>query len=384
MQRIRLWLWGAAVLWAVVLVGMRVWHPAAGPAGTVVLSPGQAASAADAGVQVVPAKAAPGSTYLGGTTAPGFTLIDQFGQTRSLKSFRGKTVVLTFIDSRCTTTCPVTAAALRETLDALPVRSRRDIALVAVNVNAAANRVADVRTWSAEHGMLHAWTFLTGSRTALAKVWKDYFVSVSDPGNNPNAVQHTAAVYIIDRQGKEAYLSIEDASATAGEEARPLVADLRRLLGVKSEARVQATAPRPGTMLAAIAPGGAGTQVDLGGGRVRLVDFFATWCHACNIDLATLSQYQKATASTHLPPVVAVDLRLAEPSTAYVKKFAAARALPFPVALDATGKVTDAYGVTDLPTMVLVDGQGKVLWRHTGVMALGPLEAAVRSHLPPA
>src|SRR5262249_46237911 len=46
------------------------------------------------------------------TPAPDFTLTDQFGQPVSMRSFRGKVVILAFNDAECTTICPLTTAAL--------------------------------------------------------------------------------------------------------------------------------------------------------------------------------------------------------------------------------------------------------------------------------
>lgn len=378
MRRLRGWLWAAAAVWFLALA-LVAYGRSRAPA-VPVLNPAEAASAADAGTQLAAAKAAKGTTNLGGTPAPAISLIDQFGRRRSLADFRGKAVVLAFIDSRATTLGPVTADALREAVAELPTAARARVALVAVNVNAAAHTVSDVRAWSQTHGMLHAWTFLTGSPAALRKVWKAYFVAVTDPGHDPNRVRHTAAVYILDSRGREAYLSITDPGATAGAQARPLAADLRQVLGVRAPRPL--SAPTGATVLRAIAPGGGRGQVRIGGDGVQVVDFFATWCRACSVDLATLKAYAKLAPGAHLPGVVAVDLRLAEPSTAYVRTFAIAHGVSFPVALDATGKVTDAYRVTDLPTVILVGSGGKVLWRHTGIVSLAALQAGVRAHLP--
>jgi cytochrome oxidase Cu insertion factor (SCO1/SenC/PrrC family) len=46
--------------------------------------------------------------------APDFQLTDQNGSLVSLSDFRGEVVVLTFMDSKCTDTCPLTAADFRE------------------------------------------------------------------------------------------------------------------------------------------------------------------------------------------------------------------------------------------------------------------------------
>lgn len=46
--------------------------------------------------------------------APDFQLTDQNGSVVNLSDFRGKVVVLTFMDSKCQDTCPLTAAHFRE------------------------------------------------------------------------------------------------------------------------------------------------------------------------------------------------------------------------------------------------------------------------------
>ncbi|MCL6595579.1 MAG: TlpA family protein disulfide reductase [Firmicutes bacterium] len=151
-------------------------------------------------------------------------------------------------------------------------------------------------------------------------------------------------------------------------------------------ARLLPAGRAPQRTLAAILPDGrmARMAVAAADGGARLVDFFATWCHACSLDLRVLKAYGARARTDGLPPPVAVDLRLAEPSTGYVVRFVHGQGLDFPVLLDATGTVTDAYGVTDLPTVVLVDGAGHVRWRHVGVLTLSALVAAVRAHAPSA
>jgi cytochrome oxidase Cu insertion factor (SCO1/SenC/PrrC family) len=65
---------------------------------------------------------------------PGFTLTDQDGRVLSLSGFRGKAVVLEFMDSRCTGICPLIS---REFIDAYHDlgKSQGRVVFVAVNVN---------------------------------------------------------------------------------------------------------------------------------------------------------------------------------------------------------------------------------------------------------
>jgi cytochrome oxidase Cu insertion factor (SCO1/SenC/PrrC family) len=60
----------------------------------------------------------PGSS-LGATPAPDFTLTSQYGQAVSLRSFRGKVVILAFTDSQCTTVCPLTSQSMLVAKDLL-------------------------------------------------------------------------------------------------------------------------------------------------------------------------------------------------------------------------------------------------------------------------
>ena len=68
----------------------------------------------------------PGTPISG--VAPDFTLSDQFGRPVSLRSYRGKVVLLAFNDSECTTVCPLTTTAM---LDAKAMLGQRRVARAA-------------------------------------------------------------------------------------------------------------------------------------------------------------------------------------------------------------------------------------------------------------
>ncbi len=140
-------------------------------------------------------------------TAPGFTLTDQSGRQVSLASFRGSTVVLTFMDSHCTDICPLVS---REFIDAhreLGSTARR-VVFVAVNVNPYHRRVSEVASYSsAQHlDSIGSWYFLTGSLKSLHAVWDHYQIQVEAPSRNADVI-HTSLVYFIDPSGHERYVT---------------------------------------------------------------------------------------------------------------------------------------------------------------------------------
>jgi cytochrome oxidase Cu insertion factor (SCO1/SenC/PrrC family) len=66
---------------------------------------------------------------------PSFTLADQFGRPVSFSSLHGREVALAFIDSRCTTVCPLTAEIPCEAQNRLGPADSKRVALMASNAN---------------------------------------------------------------------------------------------------------------------------------------------------------------------------------------------------------------------------------------------------------
>ena len=144
---------------------------------------------------------ATGGFPLSGDFAPDFTLTDQFGQTETLSSLRGREVALAFIDSRCKTLCPLTATIMYTAKQRLGAAAASKIALIAVNANPAATSVVEVQAWSINHGMLHQWLFLTGTAAQLQSVYRAYHVY--DEVSTDGAIVHDPILFIIDAQGRE-------------------------------------------------------------------------------------------------------------------------------------------------------------------------------------
>jgi cytochrome oxidase Cu insertion factor (SCO1/SenC/PrrC family) len=128
--------------------------------------------------------------------APDFGLRDQAGAPISLAANRGRTVILTFTDPRCTTLCPLEAKVLNSVERQLPAAERPAIIAVSVNPwgNARRYLLADVRKWR----LTPDWRWAVGSRAKLARVWRDYSVAVQFQRHD---VSHTEGAYLIDRDG---------------------------------------------------------------------------------------------------------------------------------------------------------------------------------------
>ena len=137
--------------------------------------------------------------------APGFTMTDQAGRRLSLASFKGRTVVLEFMDPHCVDICPIVSQEFIDAYHDLGSTAAR-VVFVAVNVNPYHLRVADMAAYSSEHQLdtIPSWHFFTGALPSLQAVWRDYAVAVNAPSRNADVI-HTSVVYFIDPGGRERY-----------------------------------------------------------------------------------------------------------------------------------------------------------------------------------
>jgi len=138
--------------------------------------------------------------------APGFRLRDQAGGPVSLASYRGRPVIVTFIDPVCRNVCPLEAKVLDQADQQIPLKQRPEILAVSVDryADSRADLLKDARKWN----LVPQWRWAVGSPARLAAVWKDYKVSVSAKrvnvrGRTITSITHTAAAYIIDKTGHE-------------------------------------------------------------------------------------------------------------------------------------------------------------------------------------
>jgi cytochrome oxidase Cu insertion factor (SCO1/SenC/PrrC family) len=308
----------------------------------------------------------PGTKLSG--AAPGFSLTDQFGKRVSLRSLRGKVVVLSFNDPKCTTICPLTTTALLRAKELLGPSSSR-VELVGVGANPEATGLRWVRAYSQAHGMLHKWRFLTGSLPELKRVWRAYGIEAAVVNGE---IDHTPATYVIDSRGRfsrlfvtaMSYSSVDQLGYELAKSLAALLPGHPHLHGSEPLGAVHLLGPRNPVTLPRI--GGGMLRLGPGSGP-HLVLFFNTWeteVADLSAQLQALNGYQAAAKREGLPPLVAIDEGKVEASPQALPGLL--RSLPhpltYPVAVDATGRVADGYRVQDSPWIELVSDSGRFLF----------------------
>lgn len=108
----------------------------------------------------------------------------------------------------------------------------------------------------------------------------------------------------------------------------------------------------------------AGESVRLGDlrGRVVLVNFWATWCESCRLEMPMFEEAYERYGSPSLE-VVAVDF---DEPLEDVKAFLDELGLSFHILLDPDGKVERLYRVIGIPTSFFVDPEGTIRVEHVG------------------
>lgn len=110
-------------------------------------------------------------------------------------------------------------------------------------------------------------------------------------------------------------------------------------------------------------------------GKVVLVNFWATWCVPCRVEMPALDRMHQRHADAGF---VVVGLAVDRVSTEKVREFSEARGVVYPIAhVDADAERVFG-GVRGYPTSFLLDRSGRI--RHTVIGPIAPLslEPAVR------
>lgn len=96
--------------------------------------------------------------------------------------------------------------------------------------------------------------------------------------------------------------------------------------------------------------------------KVRYLDFWASWCAPCRLSLPAIIKLQNELGSDQFE-VIAVNVdENPKDALRFLKRYAPKHN----VLTDPKGKVAAQYELPGMPTSFIIDGNGKVVYRHLG------------------
>jgi cytochrome c biogenesis protein CcmG, thiol:disulfide interchange protein DsbE len=100
------------------------------------------------------------------------------------------------------------------------------------------------------------------------------------------------------------------------------------------------------------------------GGRLLVLNFWATWCPPCLEELPSLVEFQKRLAASGVVVLgVSVDTNEQE-----YRAFLQKAGVSFLTARDPSASISSEYGTFKYPETYVIDANGRVLQKHIGAM----------------
>ena len=134
-----------------------------------------------------------GATLPKGLRAPELRGVrSQDGERISMRSLRGRPVIVTFLYSTCTDTCPAQAQQVKGALNELGT----DVPALAIAVDPPRDTPDRARRFLTKQRMTGRMEFVLGPRPALRRLWHGYAVQPQRED-----LEHTARLVVVDPKG---------------------------------------------------------------------------------------------------------------------------------------------------------------------------------------
>jgi peroxiredoxin len=113
-------------------------------------------------------------------------------------------------------------------------------------------------------------------------------------------------------------------------------------------------------------------------GKVVLLNFWATWCGPCQVEIPWFIEFNKTYKARGL---AIVGVSMDEDGWKSVKPYLATKKIDYPIVVG-TEDLAKAYGGVDsLPSTFIIDRDGKIAFAHTGLVGKDTYETEIRSLL---
>ncbi len=137
--------------------------------------------------------------------------------------------------------------------------------------------------------------------------------------------------------------------------------------------------PHPVPPLQVRAIDGTVVPLEVGGGELTLLDFWATWCQPCKKTMRELQA--RFEANPEDLRIIGVSIDEGSSALRKVRRFVRAQGASYPIVLDdQESPAWTALQVRAVPTMMLVDREGRVVWRYTGPDGDARLDKFLEEH----
>jgi len=140
----------------------------------------------------VPVSAFNGALMPAGVKAPDFKLRDERGRRVTMREYRGRPVVVTFLYSHCHDTCPIEAQQIKGALDQLG----HDVPALAISVDPARDTPKSVARFDARQGVTGRIRWVLGRESQLRPLWDGYHTTPQLPSQ-----EHIARLVLVDKRG---------------------------------------------------------------------------------------------------------------------------------------------------------------------------------------
>src|SRR6185295_11656226 len=124
--------------------------------------------------------------------------------------------------------------------------------------------------------------------------------------------------------------------------------------------------PAPAFSLPVAANGQPGAQMSTSDlkGRPVVLDFWASWCGPCAVEAPVLDRLARRYESKGL---VVLGVNVSDPPNV-IKQYATQKGLSYPMLVESGSTVSESYGVKNLPSLIILDKEGKVMAYLVGVV----------------
>jgi peroxiredoxin len=112
-------------------------------------------------------------------------------------------------------------------------------------------------------------------------------------------------------------------------------------------------------------------------GRVVVLDFWATWCHGCKLEIPWFMEFEEKYKAKGLS---VIGVSMDADGWKSVRPFIAEKKMNYTVVIGNDG-LAKQYGLSAMPMTVLIDREGRVADKHSGVVDKAKWESKIRTLL---